>query len=79
MRLNESSLQSLMPFTPSKLSYCEEVSEQKRVYLGLSVRSMIDRPGMMVLLVNTESPAWHGEMKVGDVLLEIDGQPINLI
>ena len=35
--------------------------------------------GMMVLLVNTESPAWHADMKVGDILLEIDGQPINKI
>ena len=40
---------------------------------------MIDQPGMMVLLVNTESPAWQGEMKVGDVILEIDGKPINMI
>ena len=34
---------------------------------------------MIVLLVNTESPAWLAEMKVGDILLEIDGQPINRI
>ena len=34
---------------------------------------------MMVLLVNTESPAWQADMKVGDILLEIDGRPINLI
>ena len=34
---------------------------------------------MMVLLVNTESPAWHADMKVGDILLEIDGKPINKI
>jgi C-terminal processing protease CtpA/Prc len=40
---------------------------------------MMDSPGMMVILVNTESPAWHGEMKVGDVLLEIEGRPINQI
>lgn len=31
-------------------------------------------PGMMVLLVNTESPAWFAEMKVGDILLEINGK-----
>ena len=29
--------------------------------------------------MNTESPAWHADMKVGDILLEIDGKPINLI
>ena len=34
---------------------------------------------MMVLLVNTESPAWQGDMKVGDILIEIDGKPINMI
>ena len=61
---------------PSRLAYCEE---GKRVYIGLSVRSMMDQPGMMVLLVNTESPAWQADMKVGDILLEIDGNPINMI
>ncbi len=40
---------------------------------------MNDTPGMMVLLVNTESPAWLAEMKVGDILLEIEGRPINNI
>ena len=34
---------------------------------------------MMILLVNSESPAWQADMKVGDILLEIDGQKINLI
>lgn len=34
---------------------------------------------MMILLVNTESPAWHAEIKVGDILLEINGKPINVI
>ena len=45
-----------------------------RPYLGCSLRSMNDSPGMMVLLVNTDSPAWLAEMKVGDVLLEIEGR-----
>ena len=40
---------------------------------------MMDSKGMMVLLVNTESPCWQAEMKVGDILLEIDGKPINMI
>lgn len=52
---------------------------EDRTYLGCSLRSMMDKPGMMVILVNTESPAWHGEMKVGDILLEIDGKQINQI
>ena len=34
---------------------------------------------MMILLVNTESPAWQADFKVGDILLEIDGKPVNLI
>ena len=57
---------------------CEE-SQQKRVYLGMSMRSMMDQPGMMILLVNTESPAWQADIKVGDILLEIEGRTINLI
>ena len=68
--------QALTLMQPSQLAFCEEA---RRVYIGLSVRSMMDQPGMMVLLVNTESPAWQGDMKVGDILLEIDGQPINII
>ena len=40
---------------------------------------MNDSPGMMILLVNTESPAWLAEMKVGDILLEIEGVKINKI
>lgn len=40
---------------------------------------MNDSPGMMVLLVNTESPAWLAEMKVGDILLEIDDRAVNSI
>ena len=39
----------------------------------------MDKPGMMILLVNTESPAWHAGLKVGDVLLEIDGVQVNNI
>ena len=56
-----------------------DVKQPQRPYLGCSLRSMMDQPGMMVLLVNTESPAWQAEMKVGDILLEIEGQIINKI
>ncbi len=55
------------------------VPNVERPYLGVSLRSMIDKPGMMVLLVNTDSPAWHGGLKVGDIILEIDNQKINNI
>ena len=40
---------------------------------------MMDQPGMLVLLVNTESPAWEAQMKVGDILLEINGKEVNTI
>ena len=40
---------------------------------------MIDAKGMIVLLVNTDSPAYEADMKAGDILLEIDGREINLI
>ena len=39
----------------------------------------MDKPGMIILLVNTESPAWKGDLKVGDIIMEIDGQRINNI
>ena len=48
-----------------------------RPYLGCSLRSMIDKAGMMILLVNSESPAWHAGLKVQDILLEIDGYKVN--
>ena len=66
------------------MAYCDGATDefraaQDRPYLGCSLRSMMDQVGMMILLVSTESPAWNAEVKVGDVLLEIDGKPINLI
>ena len=54
---------------------CEGVTP----YLGCSLRSLNDTPGMEVVLVNTSSPAWHAGMKHGDVLLEINGKPVNNI
>ena len=54
-------------------------SQAERPYLGCSLRSMLDKPGMMVLLVNTESPAWHAGLKVGDIILDIDGIKVNNI
>ena len=40
---------------------------------------MIDKEGMLVLLVNTESPAWHAGLKVRDIIIEIDGVKVNNI
>lgn len=51
----------------------------ERPYLGCSLRSLLDKPGMIILLVNTESPAWHAGLKKGDILMEIDGEKINNI
>ena len=48
-------------------------------YLGISIRSLNDSPGMEIVAVNTESPAWHATLKHGDVLLEIEGQKVNKI
>ena len=58
----------------NKTAYCDASNNTQgdRPYLGCSLRSMMDKPGMIVLLVNTESPAWHAGLKVGDILLEID-------
>ena len=69
-----------------RFARCQKQSETtpatpnvERPYLGVSLRSMIDKPGMMVLLVNTDSPAWHAGLKVGDIILEIDNQKVNNI
>jgi len=40
---------------------------------------MIDKAGMLVMMVNTDSPAWHAGLKVRDILIEIDGDKINNI
>ena len=62
----------------ARTAYADAAADA-RPYLGCSLRSNNDSPGMMVLLVNTESPAWLAGMKVGDILLEIDDAPINKI
>ena len=68
---------------PSALVACENFSKAERSgdrpHLGASLRSMLDQHGMMVLMVVTESPAWHANMKVGDIVLEIDGRQIDQI
>ena len=77
--LNQSFFSSMRPMM-SKPAECEAAQEiEGRPYLGCSLRSMVDKEGMMVLLVNTESPAWHAGLKVGDIILEIDGIKINNI
>ena len=34
---------------------------------------------MEIVLVNTESPAWHSGIKLGDIILEIESQKVNNI
>jgi len=70
-KTNSSTSLSLSLVT-QRIAFADAASDD-RPYLGCSLRSMNDSPGMMVLLVNTESPAWLAEMKVGDVLMEIEG------
>ena len=51
----------------------------KLPYVGMSIRSLIDKPGMTVLLVNSESPAAKGGLKVGDIILQVNGTDVNRI
>ena len=57
------------------LSFCES----NLPYLGCSIRSQNDKPGMEIILVNSESPAWHAGIKIGDILLEIENKVVNNI
>ena len=34
---------------------------------------------MEIVLVNTDSPAWHAGVKLGDILVSIEGRPVNNI
>ena len=66
----------LMP----KIALCDNTPDYSALpYIGMSIRSLNDRPGMEVMLVNSDSPAWHAGVKAGDILIEIDGRKINNI
>ena len=72
----------MLAFAQPTVTFADELLRENNhnsPYLGCSLRSQMDKPGMMVLLVNSEAPAWVAHMKVGDVLLEIDGAIINKI
>ena len=47
--------------------------------MGVSIRSLIDKPGMTVILVNSESPAARAGIKIGDIILKINGIDVNKI
>ena len=47
--------------------------ESNLPYIGLSIRSLNASPGMEIVSVNSDSPAYHANLKHGDVLLEIEG------
>ena len=64
------------PIFTTQLAWCEG---PETPYLGISIRSLNDKPGMEIMLVNTDSPAWHSGLKLGDILIEIEGKQINNI
>ena len=77
-------LNSFSRFTQLEPSACLEPSQQgidpsSLPYVGCSIRSMNDKPGMEIVLVNSDSPAWHAGVKLGDILIEIDGKEVNNI
>ena len=53
--------------------------ESRMPYLGCSLRSLLDKPGMMILLVNSKSPASDAQLKVGDMIMEVDGNSTHCI
>ena len=57
---------------------CDE-AHAKIPYLGISIRSLIDKPGMTVLLVNSESPAATCGVKVGDIVIKVNNKEVNRI
>ena len=56
-----------------------EFLSDKKPYLGVSIRALVDREGMVVMLVNSDSPASKAGLKNGDILLRVDGKPVNSI
>ena len=58
---------------------CDDKDHAEVPYVGISIRSLIDKPGMTVLLVNSESPAAKGGVKVGDIIVRINGKDVNKI
>ena len=70
---------SLSSFNPFQINSIRCNSELSRPYLGCSIRSTEQGVGMLVVLVKSDSPAEAAGIKVKDVILEIEGKPINTI
>lgn len=60
----------------SRILRCE-VPINKKPYLGCSIRG--SDQGMQIILIKSESPAEKALLKVKDIILEINGTPINSI
>lgn len=54
-------------------------SELGRPYFGCSIRATESGVGMQILLIKSDSPAEIAGLKVKDIILEIEGKPINSI
>ena len=48
-------------------------------YVGISIRSLNTEEGMEIVMVNSESPGWHAGLKMGDIILQVDGKTVNNI
>ncbi len=53
-----------------------EKKQIRRPYIGLSIKSATSQKGAFVLKVNTDGPGHVGGIKLGDTIVEIDGNPI---
>jgi len=79
---NPSFLKSVARPFQLQVAYCDDNEDNRlpsRPYIGCSIRSVEDRPGMLILIVNSESPAAKSKLKSGDIILEINGKPVNNI
>ena len=54
-------------------------SDLARPYFGASIRSTENGVGMLVVMIKSDSPAEIAKLKIKDVILEIEGKPINNI
>jgi C-terminal processing protease CtpA/Prc len=70
-------LKTLINFRSNITLFCDP--EFSRPYFGCSIRATENGIGMQVLLVKSDSPAELFGIRVKDVIIEIEGKPINTI